>query len=153
MEYLYEKVAYLKGLADGLELKGSSKEGKLLLSVIDILEDYADAIVEISQEQDDLSEYVEALDEDLMDVEDELFEEDDYDDYDDYDDDEDDVEFAEVECPYCGDELYVDEDLLEEEEVEVACPKCNRTITVIEDIELDHCHDDCCGHHNHEDEE
>ncbi|SCY98538.1 CD1247 N-terminal domain-containing protein [Alkaliphilus peptidifermentans] len=149
MEYLYEKVAYLKGLADGLDIKESSKEGKILLSIIDILEDYADAIVELGEEQDDLTEYVEALDEDLMDVEDELFEDDDYED----EDDDDDIDFAEVECPYCSEEIYVDEDLIDEDEIEVVCPKCHRTITVMEDDEMEHYHDGHCGHHHHEVEE
>ena len=34
---LKEKVAYLKGLAEGLGLESESKEGKLLLCVIDTL--------------------------------------------------------------------------------------------------------------------
>ena len=33
-----EKVAYLKGLADGLGVKDSTNEGKLMLAVIDVLE-------------------------------------------------------------------------------------------------------------------
>ena len=33
-----EKVAYLKGLADGLGIKDSTNEGKLMLAVIDVLE-------------------------------------------------------------------------------------------------------------------
>lgn len=35
-----EKVAYLKGLADGLDLdKEPSKEGKIIAKIIDVLED------------------------------------------------------------------------------------------------------------------
>ena len=33
-----EKVAYLKGLAEGLGIKDSTNEGKLMLAVIDVLE-------------------------------------------------------------------------------------------------------------------
>ena len=36
-----EKVAYLKGLADGLGLDAESKEGKVLLAMIDVLDDIA----------------------------------------------------------------------------------------------------------------
>ena len=50
MEFLYEKVAYLKGLADGLDIDETTKEGRLLISIIDILEDFADAIVELDEE-------------------------------------------------------------------------------------------------------
>lgn len=159
MDHLYEKVAYLRGLADGLNIKESSKEGKLLMNIIDTLEEFADAIIDIGEEQEELAEYVEALDEDLMDVEDELFEEEDddedeYDDYDDYDEDDDeDIDFAEVECPYCEEEIYVDEDLLEDDEVEVICPQCHRTITIMEEDHYHEHHDGCCQFHGDEDEE
>ena len=33
-----EKVAYLKGLAEGLQLDGETKEGKVLLAIIDVLD-------------------------------------------------------------------------------------------------------------------
>ena len=51
MEFLYEKVAYLKGLSDGLDIEESTKEGKLLISIIDVLEDFANAIVELDKTQ------------------------------------------------------------------------------------------------------
>ena len=34
-----EKVAYLKGLAEGLALDTESKEGKLIAAIIDVLDD------------------------------------------------------------------------------------------------------------------
>ena len=40
MEIL-EKVAYMKGLAEGLGLDGQTKEGKLLTVMMDILDDMA----------------------------------------------------------------------------------------------------------------
>ena len=36
-----EKVAYLKGLAEGLGIQEDSKEGKLLKTVMDVLADLA----------------------------------------------------------------------------------------------------------------
>ena len=42
--------AYLKGLAEGLEIEESSKEGKLLLHKVDAIEDFADAINEIAED-------------------------------------------------------------------------------------------------------
>lgn len=61
MEFLYERVAYLRGLADGLEIGQDTKEGKLLLAMLDVLEDMADAIAymdESNDELDDSEEYV-----------------------------------------------------------------------------------------------
>ena len=34
-----ERVAYLKGLAEGMELNTDKREGKLLAAIIDVLED------------------------------------------------------------------------------------------------------------------
>jgi len=73
MDYLYERVAYLKGLAEGLGIEEESKEGKLLLHIIDTLEDFAHVMDEVVEEQEELEEYVSYIDEDLMDVEDELY--------------------------------------------------------------------------------
>ena len=36
-----ERVAYLKGLAEGMELNTDKREGKLLAAIIDVLEDIA----------------------------------------------------------------------------------------------------------------
>ncbi|MCC5909948.1 MAG: hypothetical protein JJT76_05875 [Clostridiaceae bacterium] len=139
MNHLFEKVAYLKGLAEGLDIEESSKEGKLLLHIIDTLEDFSEAIVMVNEDQEDLTEYVEALDEDLADVEDELFDEE--------LDEDDDIDFMEIDCPNCDEEIFVDEELLYDEVSEVQCPRCNRTIKIEEDFQ---CHDDGCNHHHGE---
>lgn len=90
MDESLRRIAYLKGLADGYEINGKSKEGKLLLEIIDTLEemaeDYEDRISE-------LEEYVDILEDDLSDVEEFIFGDDDFDydlfddeDYDDFED-------------------------------------------------------------------
>ncbi|MCK9268228.1 MAG: hypothetical protein M0P14_05915 [Alkaliphilus sp.] len=136
MEFLYEKVAYLKGLADGLDIDETTKEGRLLISIIDILEDFADAIVELDEDTEEIAEYMEAMDEDLTNVEEDLYEDDEL--YDDdffeddiYEDDEDEgeeVDFVEIECPNCHEDVYVDEDLLYEDDVDVICPRCHEIV-------------------------
>ena len=85
MEYLIQKVSYLKGLADGLGIDDSTKEGKLLLNIVDVLEEFADVLVETIDDQIELEEYVTFLDEDLADVEDEIYGDDEFDDFDDCD--------------------------------------------------------------------
>lgn len=91
MDYLFEKVAYLKGLADGLELTEDTKEGKLYKAMIDVIEEIANGMEEIVEEQDDVNEYLDLLDEDLSNVEKEIFGDDyEFDDYDDFEFDEDD---------------------------------------------------------------
>ncbi|MBP1758282.1 MAG: hypothetical protein H6Q61_531 [Firmicutes bacterium] len=65
-----EKVAYLKGLADGLELdKEPTKEGKLLKVIIEVLEEIGFALEELEETDQLLSEGLDAVSEDLEDVE------------------------------------------------------------------------------------
>lgn len=115
MEHLYEKVAYLRGLAEGMELKESSKEGKVLMQLIETLEEFTDAIVELDENQLELTDYVETLDEDLEDVEDELYEED--------------LDSLEIQCPQCKEVFLVeDEDLFEDDNLH--CPECNEEVEI-----------------------
>ena len=109
MEYLYQKVSYLRGLAEGLEIDEESKEGKLLLHIIDTLEDFADAMGETMENYEDLEEYVSYIDEDLADVEDELygFDDDDFYSYEDFDDD--DYECIDLDYDCCCDEEVLDD--------------------------------------------
>lgn len=94
---LKEKTAYLKGLAEGLEYDKNTKEGKLIAAIIDLLDDMAAEIEGTKQDLDYLSDYAEELDQDLGDVEEYLFgDEDDEDDYDDECDG--DCENCDLEC-------------------------------------------------------
>ena len=111
-----EKVAYLKGLAEGLDLDTTkSKEGKLISVMIGILEDLAISVEDLEDNALDLGEEIDVLSDDLADVESEVFDEDD--DLEDYDDD-----WFEVECPSCGAVILVDDEALAAGEVE--CPSC-----------------------------
>ena len=52
-----EKVAYLKGLADGLDLdKEPSKEGKIIAKIIDVLEDVGFAVEDLEVEVEALTD-------------------------------------------------------------------------------------------------
>ena len=73
MDFLYEKISYLRGLADGLDIKADSKEGKLFNALLEVIEEIADGMSDISEEQDEVNEFLDLLDEDLSTVEEELF--------------------------------------------------------------------------------
>ena len=112
-----EKVAYLKGLAEGLNLDTEkSKEGKLISVMIGILEELAMSVEDLEENALNMGEEIDVLSDDLADVEDVVFDEDE-DDEEDYDDD-----WFEVECPTCGETLVIDDEALADGEVE--CPKC-----------------------------
>ena len=137
---LGEKAAYIQGLADGVELDETTKEGKLIAALIDLVGDMADAIEALEDDVDTLNDYVEELDEDLGSVEELLYDEEDEDDFDDdfecdgncCDCDSDcelaDEEFFEVECPACGEVICFDSSIDPEE---LACPACGEKFECI----------------------
>ena len=106
MEIL-EKVAYMKGLAEGLGLDTKSKEGKLLTVMMDILDDIALELRDLSDGQGELEEALDAVSDDLSDVEGYLYEMDG--EYEEEDDEEDeDGEVYATTCPNCGEKLDFD---------------------------------------------
>ncbi len=128
-----EKVAYLKGLAEGLGVDERSNEGKLFKVIIDILEDLALDLADTRDSLVDLTDSVDAISEELEELEDEFYDSPcsscgghDEDDEDDDGDDEDDTVFYSVECPGCGFKLTVDEDILDRGSFE--CPECGEVI-------------------------
>ena len=121
-----EKVAYLKGLAEGLNLDTEkSKEGKLISVMIGILEEVGLSIEDLEENALALGEEIDVLSDDLADVESEVFGEDEEDDDEEDDDEEDDDEeddFFEVECPNCEEPLVIDDEALAAGEIQ--CPNC-----------------------------
>ena len=115
-----EKVAYLKGLAEGLNLDTEkSKEGKLISVMIGILEEIGLSIEDLEENTQALGEEIDVLSDDLSDVEDVVFDEDEDEDEDDEDYDDD---WFEVECPNCEEPLIIDDKALAEGVVQ--CPNC-----------------------------
>lgn len=135
-----EKIAYVKGLAEGLALDTESKEGKILGAIIDLLGDITEEICDIEDACDDMSEQIDAVDEDLASLEEVIYEDGcDCCDDDDCDCDCCDDELYEVECPSCNDIIYLDEEMLEEDGID--CPNCGTHLEF--DFDCDCCDDDC----------
>lgn len=143
-----EKVAYLKGLMEGMKFDVTTDQGKVINSVVDILESMAKEIENVTADVDTLNDYADELDHDLGDLEeyvygdeDECCECDDDDDDEDYeyvDDDDDDEEdeeededededeeLIEIKCPECGDMIYISPSL---EGKDIECPNCGKKI-------------------------
>ena len=124
-----EKVAYLKGLMEGMKLDKESDEGKLFAAIADILGDIVEDIEDVASDLYDLGEDVDTISDDLGDVEDFLAGEGDWaDDEDDEDwdeeeeDEDEDPLFFEVTCPACEQTITVDEDVLNLGTIQ--CPNC-----------------------------
>ena len=133
-----EKVAYLKGLTEGLALDTETKEGKIISAMIDILDDMA---LELQDHQDQLTELSDGLDavsDDLEDVEDIVYDVDeaDYDDEDEDEEDDDSEDCYATTCPTCEETIYFDESILEDGEV--ICPNCGEKLEFdLSDVEKD----------------
>ena len=128
MEIL-EKVAYMKGLAEGLGLDTKSKEVKLHTVMIDILDDIALELQDIRDDQSEMEVCLDAVSDDLNDVETYIYEmEGEYDDEDeeDEDDGDEDEEVYETTCPNCEEEIFFDETILADGSVE--CPNCGEKL-------------------------
>ena len=132
-----EKAAYIKGLAEGLELDANTKEGKVLNAIIDLLSDIAIDLEDVQDGVAMLCEQIDTVDEDLCDLETYVYEEikscecgSDCDCDCDCDD-----ECYDVECPSCNDIIYLDDEMIEEGKI--ACPNCG--------AELEFDFDDCDG--------
>jgi len=112
-----EKVSYLQGLSEGLNISEGSPQGKIISGILSVLEELSDAVVNLQWEMDEFREYVESIDDDLFDLEESIY---------------DDEDLIEVECQHCGEELVFDADILEDDDViEVICPIAMRWFTLM----------------------
>ena len=78
-----EKVAYLKGLMEGMNLNADSNEGKLFLAIADVLDEIALEVEDLTDEVMELGDGLDVISDDLSDVEDIVYDEWDDDDEDD----------------------------------------------------------------------
>jgi hypothetical protein len=126
MAYLKERVAYLKGLAEGMQLNDSANEGKLLKAIIEVLDDVALAVDDVEEVQEQLSEQIDNIDEDLAEIERVIFDEDEYEDCDD-----DECEcINEFRCPHCDETIALNESMLDSDKSTIECPSCHKDIEI-----------------------
>ena len=106
-----EKVAYLKGLAEGMKLSADTDEGKLFRAIIDTLEDLAFSVT-------DAEERLDVLDADLAEVEAVVY---------------DDGVFEFV-CPHCHETVFFDDSIVEDDDddFELICPACGKKLDAMD---------------------
>ena len=135
-----EKAAYLKGLMEGLNLDTEKAEGKMIAAVVDLLGDITRRVTDIEETTIAISDELDEIEEDLDAIEDYIMDEDEDDDFEDYDDDDfdddedydegfdfgdEDSTIYEVQCA-CGEVINFDEETLEEGSM--TCPNCGETL-------------------------
>lgn len=141
-----EKVAYLQGLIEGLELDDSTKEGKILLAMADVIQEIADSIDILDEGLDILSDQVDDMDHDFEFIAETLME-DAHDHHDEHkhhhgkkkhhhghhgscgcghNHGHEDMELYEdvyqVTCPTCQEDILLTEEMLDDGEIN--CPNC-----------------------------
>lgn len=107
MIHLIEKVGYLKGLVEGLELENKTKEQKVIHSIIEVLEEFAYSINDLQEECDYILDKNDSLEEDF---------------------DEEEFGFIEMECPECKDLIEIDQKVLYDDDFDIVCPSCKKVI-------------------------
>lgn len=149
MMSLTEKLAYIQGLCEGLALDDTTKEGKVLLAIVDLLDDLTDTVCQLDSDVDQIFDEIDAIDEDLTDVEDALL-------YDDEDEDEEDDDCCcgghghhhhkgGCGCGHHHDDEDEDEEDWDDEDMtdfydeenplyEITCPKCGEIVCMDEDM-------------------
>ena len=137
-----EKAAYLKGLMDGLNLDTEKAEGKMIAAMVELIGDMAkrmkdieETTIAISDELDEIEEDLDAIEDFIMDDEDEDddwgFDEDEDEDWeDDFEDEgfdfgDEDSTIYEVKC-VCGNVINFDEETLEKGSI--ICEDCGEKL-------------------------
>ena len=139
-----EKAAYLKGLMEGLNLDTEKAEGKMIAAMVDLLGDVTKRLADVEETTIAISDELDQIEEDLDAIEDYILDEEDEDEDFDYDDDlfddddfededfEEGFEFGdedstiyEVECA-CGEIINFDEETLEQGSMK--CPNCGELL-------------------------
>lgn len=130
-----EKVAYVKGLVQGLNLDEQKPEVKVLLKVVDLLDDISLSVSDLEDAYDDVVDQMDAIDEDLCMLEEDFYEED--------DEENDEDVFYEVTCPTCNETVCVSEPVILNGQIE--CPGCGENLEFDFD-DICNCTDECdCG--------
>ncbi|MBE5813929.1 MAG: hypothetical protein E7320_01810 [Clostridiales bacterium] len=124
MATITERTAYLRGLAEGLNLDKEKAENKLLLEMLNVMDEMAQQFAETNEDLDELSEYVEDMDADLAEVEELLFEEE--------EDCDCDCDDCDCDCDDCDCDCDCDQEL------SFDCPNCGKTVMIkASDIDFD----------------
>lgn len=116
MRDISEKVSYLQGLSEGLNISDGNPQGKIISGILSVLEDISGTLAEVRSELNTVREYIESVDDDLFELEENIKKEQDV---------------IEVKCDNCGEELVFDADVMDDEDViEIICPRCNEVVFV-----------------------
>ncbi|MDI3299479.1 MAG: hypothetical protein QJR08_09960 [Bacillota bacterium] len=124
MEELQARIAYLHGLANGLERVDGQQMGELMRGILEALDGIAGELEALREDASELDEYVQSVDEDLAQVENEFWSSPEEGSR------QEQGATTSTECPNCNLVLeFQPSDFADEEgRVELICPNCGETI-------------------------
>ena len=131
-----EKVAYIQGLFEGMELdKSDAKTARVLSEMLDVLREVGQQLDGMDAAMDQFDEELDALGDPVADLEEAVFDDEDEQDgdFDGFDDEDED--YFEIPCPTCGEDLVVDDEALAAGVVD--CPVCGGKFALSFDDEGD----------------
>lgn len=131
MDSILSRVAYLKGLMEGLNIDYESKDGKITSEIVDILQNIAEEMNNIDSTQNDLHDYVESIDSCLNYLKEDLFyDEEDYDNEDNNNVDDDKCDnYTKFNCTHCNETIYLDENMMSGK-LNISCPNCHSELQI-----------------------
>ena len=77
MSRLTDRISYLQGLAEGMKLNPDKDSHKLILGILEVLGEVGESFEALAESHGELSDYVESIDEDLADLEADLYDDED----------------------------------------------------------------------------
>ncbi|MCR4877279.1 MAG: AraC family transcriptional regulator [Clostridiales bacterium] len=130
MSKLTDKISYLQGLAEGMKLNPEKDSNRLILGILEVLGEMGESFDALAEAHGELSDYVESIDEDLADLEADLFDDENEEEYAEGEEDGEDVELGGsllYECPHCRQTVELDPEEMDSEE-EHLCPNCGKEL-------------------------
>ncbi len=122
-----EKLAYLKGLVEGLALDETKKDTKVINNLIGLLEDVVVSLAALEGSVNEMQQQIDAVDEDLGEIEKDLYSDEcDCASCSGSDDGCCDEIYYEVTCPTCGNVINLDDDMVALGEID--CPNCGEKL-------------------------
>ncbi len=137
MSKMTNKISYLRGLAEGMKLNPEKDSHRLILGMLDALGDVGDTLDALMEAQGEIVERINVMDDDLSDLEDDFYGEEEFDpDEDAEEGEEEDGEDQDVtssngpilyECPHCHTTVEIDPDSVDLSEKSL-CPTCGKEL-------------------------
>lgn len=117
MKEIKEKIEIIK---DNLSLMEDEKYNKILKGILSVIEDISYSIDDLNDKQESLEESVKYMDEDIIGLQDELFEEVSIEDLIEIEE-----EYVEINCKSCDKPLFVEKESINKNK-NLPCPFCNK---------------------------